>query len=91
MAHELDRNSDAERRLSDDESGSPDATQHSQTNGDGGFDRRSFLRAGLAATALGAAAMGSGTASAATVRDVPFDRVVDAVDDLGMDPNGNAD
>ena len=53
--------------------------------------RRSCLKGlgGLVATA-GVAGAASGTASAATTRrGIEFNRVVDVVDDLGLDPNGN--
>lgn len=57
----------------------------------GGFldrvNRRSYLKAG-AATAVGT--VGLSTNVAAETRDgISFNGVVDAVDDLGMDPNGN--
>ena len=51
------------------------------------LDRRQYLKLG-AATAAGAVAF-SGRSTAETRDGVSFDRVVDAVDDLGMDPNGN--
>ncbi|MWG34318.1 right-handed parallel beta-helix repeat-containing protein [Halomarina oriensis] len=53
----------------------------------GRVDRRQYLKLGAAAAA---GAVGVSGATAAQTRDgVSFDRVVDAVDDLGMDPNGN--
>jgi len=55
---------------------------------DGGLNRRSYMKLGAAATGiiLGASGMGS----AAEERDgIRFDRVVNAVDDLGMDPTGS--
>ena len=53
----------------------------------GGIDRRQYLKLG-AATAVGAVGF-SGRSTAETREGISFDRVVDAVDDLGMDPNGN--
>ncbi|MFC5971972.1 right-handed parallel beta-helix repeat-containing protein [Halomarina salina] len=53
----------------------------------GSIDRRQYLKLG-AATAAGAVAF-SGRSTAETRDGVSFDRVVNAVDDLGMDPNGN--
>mgnify|MGYP000592530811 CR=1 FL=1 len=78
-----------------DESGYDDPTGDSEeyaqdTDGRTGFDRRSFLKfAGVATAGLAASGL-SGTAAGAPTRDsFSFDRVVNAVDDLGMDPNGN--
>ncbi|MFC7157959.1 hypothetical protein ACFQPA_21305 [Halomarina halobia] len=52
------------------------------------LNRRQYLKIGAAAAAT--VAVGSATAAAATERHgITFDRVVNAVDDLGMDPNGN--
>ena len=52
------------------------------------LNRRNYLR--LSAVAAGTVALASGGASAATSRrGISFDRVVDAVEDLGWDPNGN--
>jgi hypothetical protein len=55
------------------------------------IDRRSYLRlTGAAAITTGAAAAAAGTGAAAETRHgIEFDRVVDAVDDLGLDPDGN--
>ncbi|WP_121823373.1 right-handed parallel beta-helix repeat-containing protein [Halostella salina] len=51
-------------------------------------DRRSFLK--VAGTATAAAIGFSGSAAAATtVEGIEFDRVVNGVEDLGMDPEGN--
>ena len=58
-------------------------------NETGGVDRRSFLK--VAGTATAAAVGFSGSAAAAeTVEGIEFDRVVNGVDDLGMDPEGNS-
>ncbi|SFG74161.1 hypothetical protein SAMN04488063_2849 [Halopelagius inordinatus] len=54
--------------------------------------RRDALRMGVAAAAVGLTGTGAmaGSAAAATERyGISFDRVVNAVDDLGLDPNGN--
>ncbi|WP_254546139.1 right-handed parallel beta-helix repeat-containing protein [Halomarina pelagica] len=55
------------------------------------LDRRSYLRMGAATTAslglLGSAVPAS--AEGATRHGIEFDRVLNAVEDLGMDPNGN--
>jgi hypothetical protein len=55
------------------------------------LNRRRYLQLGVTAVAASAGlAAGSGTARSATKRrGITFDRVVDAVDDLGMDPTGN--
>ncbi|WP_323192746.1 hypothetical protein [Halostella sp. PRR32] len=55
------------------------------------IDRRSYLKlTGAAAVTAGAATAAAGTGAAAeTLHGIEFDRVVDAVDDLGLDPNGN--
>ncbi|WP_254538911.1 right-handed parallel beta-helix repeat-containing protein [Halomarina litorea] len=60
-------------------------------NADSGEDyllgRRNYLRLGVAAA--GTMALASNGASAATTRHgIQFDRIVDAVDDLGWDPSG---
>jgi hypothetical protein len=84
-----ERNGAAEGH-SDAQSGSPtegEANIEESTGLLDGIDRRQYMKLG-AATAAGAAAF-SGTASAQSRGGVSFDRVVDAVDDLGMDPNGN--
>lgn len=53
-----------------------------------GYSRRNYLRAAVGTAAILGA--GVGTASAATSKyGISFDRVVHAVDDLGLDPNGN--
>ncbi|MFD1513820.1 right-handed parallel beta-helix repeat-containing protein [Halomarina rubra] len=54
----------------------------------GGIDRRQYLKLG-AATAVGAIGF-SGRSTAETRAGISFDRVVDAVDDLGMDPDGDS-
>ncbi|WP_254547452.1 right-handed parallel beta-helix repeat-containing protein [Halomarina pelagica] len=51
------------------------------------LNRRQYLKLGAATAAT--VAVGSATAGAATERHgISFDRVLNAVDDLGMDPNG---
>ena len=51
------------------------------------LDRRSYLL--LSGAAVSSVMLGSGTGSAsASRRGISFDRVLDAVDDLGMDPTG---
>ena len=81
----------AEEELQSQKNLSRDDTPESaddETRGGGiGLDRRQYLKLG-AATAVGAVAF-SGRSTAETRDGVSFDRVVDAVDDLGMDPNGN--
>jgi hypothetical protein len=60
---------------------------------DGGklfLNRRSYMKLSAAAAATVGTAAAAGTAMAATTRHgISFDRVVNAVDDLGWDPNGN--
>jgi hypothetical protein len=55
------------------------------------FDRREYLKlAGATATGAAGFSASSGLASAGTSRyGISFDRVLHAVNDLGMDPNGN--
>ncbi|MFD1515768.1 right-handed parallel beta-helix repeat-containing protein [Halomarina rubra] len=54
------------------------------------LNRRSYMKLSAAAAATVGAATVAGTASAATSRHgISFDRVVDAVDDLGWDPDGD--
>lgn len=59
----------------------------------GALDRRAYLRlsgAAIAGATVAAAAGTVPTASAATEREgIEFDRTVDAVEDLGLDPTGN--
>ena len=56
----------------------------------GGVSRRDCLKfAGTAATAVTATGVISGTAAAATVHGMTFDRTIDVVEDLGVDPTGN--
>jgi hypothetical protein len=73
-----------------DDTGSRESGKESNTDGMDVLNRRSLLKTVGVATA-GAAATGfSGLGAAATtVNDISFDRVVNAVEDLGMDPNGN--
>lgn len=60
-----------------------------ETNEGKGITRRKALKASTMAAggAVGFSAVGS-TATAATSHDITFDRVLHAVDDLGMDPTG---
>lgn len=69
-----------------------DATNENRAETTGSrFDRREYLQMAGAATATATGfSLASGRATAATTRyGITFDRVLDAVDDLGMDPNGN--
>ncbi len=59
-------------------------------NRDSLLDRRDYLRLSGAAVAAVAGGAAAGTAAAAERHGIQFDRVVDAVDDLGMDPNGGS-
>jgi hypothetical protein len=73
---------------------SPDdaGTDHTddQTDDTKLLGRRDTLKLGAATAAVVAGAGAASTAAAATEREgVSFDRVVNAVSDLGMDPNGN--
>lgn len=67
-----------------------DSPTEAESQSDSRFRRRGFLKlAGVATSGLAATGL-SGTASAATtVEGITFDRVLNAVTDLGMDPNGN--
>jgi len=88
MAHELESGPDDERAtkrspVPDDEP--PD--QGRCDNRSGSVGRRGYLRWGAAAVAM--ATLGVGGASAGSTRDgIGFERVVDAVEDLGADPTG---
>jgi len=65
----------------------PSKKNEETESAEGGINRRSYMKLGAAAAgvALGASGMGS----AAEERDgIQFDRVVNAVDDLGVDPTG---
>jgi len=54
------------------------------------LNRRSYMKLSAAAAAAMGTAAATGTAAAATSRHgISFDRVVNAVDDLGWDPGGN--
>ncbi|RDI69652.1 DUF1565 domain-containing protein [Halopelagius longus] len=56
------------------------------------LNRRDALKMGAAAAAVGLSSVGTiaGSAAAASERyGISFNRVVNAVDDLGLDPNGN--
>ncbi|KAB1198508.1 MULTISPECIES: hypothetical protein [Haloferax] len=71
---------------SDNHPDAPDSELGAKRNG---LDRRSFLKAAGAAT-IATAGVASGAASSATSHGgITFDRVVNAVDDLGMDPTGS--
>ncbi|SFH79118.1 hypothetical protein SAMN04488066_1341, partial [Halorubrum aquaticum] len=76
-----------------DSDGSIEGDESDGTNsGDGGvgrlMNRRDYVK--LSAVTTGVVLASSGVGSAATERHgIGFDRVVNAVDDLGMDPNGN--
>lgn len=53
------------------------------------INRRDYLKLGASAAALGSTTF-LGSAAAGTQREgISFDTVIDAVDDAGMDPNGN--
>ncbi len=56
----------------------------------GRFDRRSFLKVSGAAASAAVSPLVADRAAAATTRHgIEFDRVLNAVEDLGMDPNGD--
>jgi len=77
---------DLAREPDDDRTGTP--ADPSNCGSKSLLNRRNYLR--LSAVAAGTVALASGGASAATSRrGISFDRVVDAVEDLGWDPNGN--
>ena len=80
MAHDLARESGAD--------GGDEPPELSGVSDKRLLNRRNYLR--LGAAAAGTIALASGGAAAATTRHrISFDRVVDAVDDLGWDPDGN--
>ncbi|ELZ31629.1 hypothetical protein C474_08147 [Halogeometricum pallidum JCM 14848] len=55
------------------------------------IDRRNVLRLGAATAAVAATGVGSAAAAGGyTYEGISFDRKVNAVDDLGLDPNGGA-
>jgi hypothetical protein len=53
-------------------------------------NRRTYLKASFAAAAIGTPAL-TGRATATTRYGISFDRIVNAVDDLGWDPTGTQD
>lgn len=60
------------------------------TDQDGGLNRRDYLRLGTAtAVAVTGSAAVQSVAAASGRHGISFDRVVDAVDDLGLDPTGS--
>lgn len=94
MAHKL--GSDPGTPRGKPESGSDSDSEDKQDADCGGdsessrVDRRTYLKAGAAAATVAALGTGLGTAAAAAEREgIAFERVVDAVDDLGMDPTGS--
>jgi len=92
MAHKLgsDPGSPGDKAESD-SNGKRDADREEDSrSGPSNIGRRAYLKAGAAATTATAFGMGTTTAAAATEREgIAFERVVDAVDDLGMDPTGS--
>ncbi|QWC20205.1 right-handed parallel beta-helix repeat-containing protein [Halorubrum sp. 2020YC2] len=84
-AEEADENDAAVRDDGDDAARPADAR-------DGRLlDRRGYLKmAGVAAAAVAAGSTGAAGAEGTTRHGIEFDRVLDAVDDLGMDPSGNS-
>jgi len=80
VSEDVDSDSSIDREESSENDG--------ETDGVGGLGRRNYMK--LGAAAAGAALGASGLGSAAVERDgIRFDRVVNAVDDLGMDPTGS--
>ncbi|WP_152422939.1 hypothetical protein [Halorubrum kocurii] len=84
------------RKLASEDVDSDSSSERKEPNEDGGdsdvagglLNRRDYVK--LSAATAGAVLGASGLTSAAEERgDIQFDRVVDAVDDLGMDPTGN--
>jgi len=76
----------------DSQNGTNDENQlvEADTNSNGKLNRRNYLKAGGASLAIGASII-PGTTSAASVRQgIQFQSVINAVDDLGMDPTGNS-
>jgi len=53
------------------------------------LNRREYIRMGAAAVGLVGMSAAIGERTAADVSDIDFDRVVNAVEDLGMDPTGS--
>ncbi|EJN57954.1 hypothetical protein [Halogranum rubrum] len=74
----------------EDERATPD-TNEADAENESLLNRRTVLKMGAAAAAAGLGSAGlTGTAAAETERHgIQFGTVVNAVDDLGMDPNGN--
>ncbi|MFC7156532.1 right-handed parallel beta-helix repeat-containing protein [Halomarina halobia] len=71
------------------ESAADGSSAEGETESDASFlDRRTYLK--LGATAAGVVAVGSrvGRAAGTTRHGIEFDRVLNAVEDLGMDPDG---
>ncbi|WP_147435591.1 right-handed parallel beta-helix repeat-containing protein [Halobellus sp. Atlit-38R] len=64
-------------------------SMRSETSSKGLLNRRNCLKAGAAMLAAGSSAFVGGAAAATERYGIQFSTVVDAVDDLGLDPNGN--
>ncbi|MFC7028077.1 hypothetical protein ACFQJ5_11570 [Halomicroarcula sp. GCM10025324] len=71
----------------DDGPNSADAAETTDENPN--LNRRDYLRLGAAAVAVSSTGLVGSVAGATERYGISFDTVVDAVDDLGMDPNGN--
>ena len=90
MARKLaDQTSDEAEGTSTDTEGT-DAEIERLAPDKGLLNRRDYLRLGAATAAAATGVAATGTAAAASHRGISFNRVVNAVDDLGMDPNGNS-
>lgn len=92
MSEENRSSTPSEKMQNDEDAGQserPDVPGSDSSTKRGGLDRRSFLKAAGAAT-IATAGVASGAASSSVTRGgITFDRVVNAVDDLGMDPTGS--
>ncbi|MGM0718563.1 MAG: hypothetical protein ACQET5_15640, partial [Halobacteriota archaeon] len=92
MAHKLGSDPGSPRGTTEsDSNGERDADREEDSrSGPSNIGRRAYLKAGAAAATATALGAGLGTAAAAAEREgIAFERVVDAVDDLGMDPTGS--
>ncbi|WP_049910940.1 hypothetical protein [Halorubrum lipolyticum] len=91
MAHKLGSDPGSPRGKPESDSDSEDERDVDRGNDPDSsrFGRRTYLKAGAAAATVAGLGTGLGTAAAAAEREgIAFERVVDAVDDLGMDPTG---
>jgi len=72
------------------ETNNEDQLVEPDTNSNRTLNRRNYLKAGGVSLAIGASTIPGITTAASERHGIQFESVVDAVDDLGMDPTGNS-